>query len=51
MQNLEWSEDSCYQGLQYEQGFVKDDGEKQESDTTRALEFYTNAIELDPLNK
>ena len=49
MQNLDWAEDSLYQGLQYEKGEKNDLGVAQ--DFNKALEFYDNAIELDPLNK
>ena len=52
MQNLDWAEDSVFQGLQYEKGFFDEELKAQvEPDSTRALEFYSNAIELDPLNK
>lgn len=40
-QNLDWAEDSVYQGLMSEQA---DDFEK-------ALDFYNYAIDLDPLSK
>lgn len=52
MQNLDWAEDSIYQGLQFENGFTDEStGEVTEPNSVRALEFYNNAIELDPLNK
>lgn len=52
MQNLDWAEDSIMQGLQYESGFTDASaGELVEANTNKALEFYNNAIELDPLNK
>ena len=40
-QNLDWAEDAIAQGLEHEQN----------SNFERALEFYVNAVELDPLNK
>ncbi|CDW82796.1 tpr repeat protein [Stylonychia lemnae] len=41
MQNLDWAEDSIYQGLQCEQV----------EDFDKALEYYNYAIDLDPLSK
>jgi tetratricopeptide (TPR) repeat protein len=41
MQNLDWSEDSVMQALHHEQL----------GESEKALEFYDNAIELDPLNR
>eukprot|EP00347_Sterkiella_histriomuscorum_P017412 403349474 len=40
-QNLDWAEDSIYQGLQSEQN----------EDFDKALDFYNYAIDLDPLSK
>ncbi len=46
---MEWAEDSVMEGLKCEKGEGLDqNGEPQYN---RALEFYNNAIELDPLNK
>ena len=39
------------EGLRYEKGFTDDSGQVVQPDSNRALEFYNNAIELDPLNK
>ena len=52
MQNLDWSEDSVLQGLNYEKGFLDPQtGLEISPDPLKALDFYTNAVELDPLNK
>ena len=48
MQNLDWSEDSLYHGLQYE---TEGNDLGVDVDYSKALEFYNNAIDLDPLNK
>jgi hypothetical protein len=42
MQNLDWSEDCVYHGLECES--------EENPDYNKALDFYNNAIELDPLN-
>lgn len=52
LQNLDWSEDSVLQGLNYERGFLDpSSGLPHPPDPAKALDFYTNAVELDPLNK
>jgi hypothetical protein len=47
---LDWAEDSILQGLKLEES-QRDEGEVTDANSLRALEFYNNAIELDPLNK
>ncbi len=52
LQNLDWSEDSVLQGLNYERGFLDPASAiPLPPDPSKALDFYTNAVELDPLNK
>ena len=51
---MDWSEDSVLQGLNYERGFLEpspSSGLPHPPDPYKALDFYTNAVELDPLNK